>query len=478
MIILSLLLFLNTAMAQSLVKSSNKPNLFLYYSEFPVALEKESKIIKKHIVDSVLYTRKFDLMFSKIPDVLVKTKKSQFILKYKLRTQGFNLYRLELFLIDVNKVIVKRVQAFDNIPHKKLIERIRNATFMFLHNKTVSVENINRFKSLSQKKMFKLGKLTNKSLEKENKPAQFELKDKQLTNIPVVKNKELPQQESLGSPKSRTPSLWDLLKDDDKDIPWVPIKKAQNKKINKIKKITRKARSAFNDLSSIKIAEDDSDSLDVNRIHLSYKYANRELAVSDKIELQTNYHSVLGFSVEWLNYAPLHISPYIFRLIGEFDSPLETEPVQLDAHFNLATSVGYRYSNKYLLGLTYSVDTVNYPNLNIIGEGISPNNITTYWADFDFLNIGIQYNLSFSVGFLLNAKNSGKNQSAEVAALGKFSGNTLNIKYRYYFDDSFIEDIQFWLGLQYREYSLARANQGSDLLIKAQHYIIHYGVFF
>ena len=270
-------------------------------------------------------------------------------------------------------------------------------------------------------------------------------------------------------------SIWSLLRDDDIDIPWLP-KKSQTQSI--IKSLEKKIKSPFNEFSSIKNFDEKLSSLTYHRFHFSYKYALRQLEISDIIKTDIEYHSVIGFSLEWLNYSPRFISPFLYKLSIDFDTPLETTPVQLEGHFNMTSSLGYRFSNRGLVGLSYDIDKMNFPNLNSISSTVSANSFTVYWLDIDYMYIRRNYNLAVSLGTLLNSKNSGKDQTAEIRAVDDFKGNSINIKLRYYLEDKFKGDIQLWMGFQYKKYYLTRTNNGTDTKVSSDNFIYHLGTFF
>lgn len=470
---------LQSSFSQVLTSNSEKPRLFLYSSDLPVKLQESANIFRKHIIDIVLLHQKHDLMLSEIPDKLVKGKTPQFILKYKLRTKNAYSYNLTYVLIDIDKLIVKKEFTFSGINQKELIEKMRLNLTMFLSGKKLSSKQKEKIKRITKNRINKIGniqKITKKPIEQKTPSIAFQEPEKKINLTTKIAKA---QRSRRKSPKAQVPkqgSIWALLRDDDIDIPWVEAKKftAGATPINNKKKV----ETPFNEGSSIKNYNEKLNELTYNRFHISYKCALRQLKIDDIIDTDTEYQSVLGFSLEWLNYAPLYISPIVFRLRTEFDTPLETTPVQLDGHFNVTTSLGYRIRNKHLIGLSYEIDRMNFPNLNQIGSTVVANSFTVYWLDLDYTFLKRNYNLTASIGTLLNTKNSGKEQSAELRAKSDFTGHSLNVKFRYYLEDRYIGDIQLWYGVQFRSYLLSRNNDNGNTYVNATNYIYHLGMYF
>ncbi len=468
--------------AQTLTSTTNKPKLFLYSSDLPIKLEQQSQVIRKHIIDTVLMDNRHDLMLSNIPDQIVTGKTPQFILKYKLRTDGQETYKLSFFLIDIDKHKIIRNAHYPQIKVTQLIEDLRLNLFSFLQNKLISLKERKILRQRTQKKLKTLGNLPRaiRENDKEN-ISKITTTEENALSPPTQKppRQKEKMSRSLQKIKKINKSLWALLKDEDVDIPWVTTKSLNSlKSTPKPKNKPSKISSPFNEGSKINFMLDDSNDLDYNRYHLSYKFAVRNLLIKDIITTDTEYQSVLGISFEWFKYSPLHISPFTFRLKTEFDTPLETQPVQLDGHFNMTGSIGYRFKNRYIFALAYDIDRMNYPNLNEENSTIVPNSFTVYWLDLELIYFHTNFNLGLTVSHLLNSKNSGEDQSAENRAESDFTGQSYNLKLRYYLQDRFFDQFQAWMGLQYRYYNINRKNSGADTKITSRNYIYHFGIYF
>ena len=79
-------------------------------------LKKQEKNLRKHVIDVLLSTQKYNVVFSKIPKIISKGDVSQQILKYKLRTSVISdsLFDVEYFLIDADNIrIIKKIKYID-----------------------------------------------------------------------------------------------------------------------------------------------------------------------------------------------------------------------------------------------------------------------------------------------------------------------------------------------------------------------------
>jgi hypothetical protein len=466
-------------MSQTLTNQSINPRLFLYASDLPITLKNDYLVLRKHIIDILLANQTYDLMLSKIPDQLVKGKTPQLVFKYKIRTKSASTYDISLFLIDIDKLTIKKSHTFEDIKRSNFINSLRENVFTFFSNKKLTTKQDNEFKRRTKRKIQTIGKLKGSDqigkTKTENIPTIVDQSQKASSNKSPSRKDQIKKIGKNKAPKEEHGSIWSLLRDEDIDIPWLP-KKSQTQSI--IKSLEKKVNSPFNEMSSIKNFDEKLNSLTYHRFHVSYKYALRQLEISDIIETDIEYHSVIGFSLEWLNYSPRFISPFLYKLSIDFDTPLETTPVQLEGHFNMTSSLGYRFSNRGLIGLSYDIDKMNFPNLNAISSTVSANSFTVYWLDIDYMYIRRNYNLAFSLGTLINSKNSGKDQTAELRATDDFQGNSVNIKLRYYLEDKFKGDIQLWMGFQYKKYYLTRINNGTDTKINSDNFIYHLGTYF
>jgi hypothetical protein len=478
-IIFFIFIISTSAIAQTLTNQSINSRLFLYSSDLPITLEKDSQIIRKHIIDILLANEKFDLMLSEIPDQLVKAKTPQFVFKYKIRTKSASTYDISLFLIDIDKLSIKKSHIFQDIKRSTFLSNLRKNVFLFFSNKKLTTKQKKEFNKRTQKKIKTIGRLEKRSIKNTAfRPSEVIARaEESVTSTAQNKNinKKLKTSIQKGTKKIENGSIWNLLRDDDVDIPWL-VKKSKTKSF--IKSLEKKISTPFNEISSIKNYDEKLTPLTYHRFHISYKYALRQLEVTDIIDTDIEYHSVIGFSIEWLNYSPRFISRFLYKLSVDFDTPLETTPVQLEGHFNMTSSIGYRYSNRGLIGLSYDIDKMNFPNLNAVSSTVSANSFTVYWLDIDYMYIRRNYNLAVSLGTLLNSKNSGKDQTAELRATDDFKGNSLNFKLRYYMEDKFKGDIQLWMGFQYKKYYLTRTNSSTDTKINSDNFIYHIGTFF
>ncbi len=473
--------------AQVLTPSENKDKLFFYASELPEVLKPSSSLIRKHIIDIVLLTESYNIMLSRIPDELVKAKAPQFILKYKLRTMGKNLYSIELFLINADYVRIERSRLKERVPLHNLTASLRQFTLEFLKNSPLSKTEEKKLAKRNTKMIQKIGKI-------ENKIEMHSLAQSVKDSLEIEKNKQdlsdkksniskihPPQNMTIRNPKEKK-SLWDLLKDQDKDIPWSPEKPIAKATIHAT---ADKRIAPFFDWIKIQPSMAQYQELEFNRFHASYKYAQRSLEIQDIINLNTDYTSVIGFAFEWLKYYPKDVSRKIFKLALEFDSPLETTPVQLEGHFNLKASLAYRITNKLTLGVSYDIDKLNYPNLNQVGTDIVANSYTIYWLGIEGGYFHRDFNTTLALETLYSAKNSSEITTAEERAKEDFNGHAIKYNLRYYFNDLFFEKIQFWIGFQARYYNLSRKNkiignfdENKTTNIKAINYIFHTGVYF
>ena len=237
--------------AQTLTSTTNKPKLFLYSSDLPIKLEQQSQVIRKHIIDTVLMDNRHDLMLSNIPDQIVTGKTPQFILKYKLRTDGQETYKLSFFLIDIDKHKVIRNAHYPQIKVTQLIEDLRLNLFSFLQNKLISLKERKILRQRTQKKLKTLGNLppSIRENDKEN-ISKITTTEENALSPPTQKppRQKEKMSRSLQKIKKINKSLWALLKDEDVDIPWVTTKSLNSlKSTPKPKNKPPKISSPFNE---------------------------------------------------------------------------------------------------------------------------------------------------------------------------------------------------------------------------------------
>lgn len=462
-----------------------KPKLFLYASDLPITLQSSESIIRKHIIDQTLSHQGYDLMFSQIPNYLVKGKQKQFVLKYKIRTDGQFTYRLELFLFDIDNVVQIRYGKLDKIHIHHFVEILRATIQRFLLNQPLSNKEIENSLKTSRKRVKQIKSIISPKINVPPPPLTAVNLAKIIRTKIVISNlKKVLKKDILAtntpSQKSKK-SIWELIRDTDKDIPWKSNKgkktKSNSEEDPNKKSLSEEFAPLF-DPSSFKPLTNNSNTLEYNRFHISYKFAQRELQIEDYISISTKYHSILGFGLDWLRYYPMHISKFIFLLKTEFDTPLTTTPVQLEGHFNFHLSTGYRFKNQYMIAANLDIDRLNFPNLNNIGETISSNSYTIYWGELQLGYFNPKFNYAFSIGVPILTKNSGEDQEIESRATGELTGYTTVAKFRYYTDQFFKDKFRFWMGMQYRRSDVKRQNKISNTEIISQNIIAHFGVYF
>ncbi|HLE12658.1 MAG: hypothetical protein A2504_10080 [Bdellovibrionales bacterium RIFOXYD12_FULL_39_22] len=121
---------------------SENPPLFLFDSELPDSLDGLRRELKRNVIDVVLRSQKYLLVFNKVPLFFPENIEEQFILKYKIRTQRIGkYYRLQLFLFE--GVAVKQVKSLRKIwvPRDQIVSRLRFALYEFIFGKKFVEDN-------------------------------------------------------------------------------------------------------------------------------------------------------------------------------------------------------------------------------------------------------------------------------------------------------------------------------------------------
>ncbi|GEM_PF-6824941 len=474
----SIVIATNSAVAQGKTLRGDKvyAKLFLYGSDLPLALTNRYYELRKHVVDVVLATQKYDIVFSEIPDYLALCETPQFILKYRLRTSGPSQYSLEFFLIDADRVTIVKDIKYEKIHSDELLYLFRLSLYEFILNRTLRPLEEAKFNKESQDKI--------KTFAKENKaekthtptPTASTEKNEIKNNTQLPKNINEKQISKTGPTKK--PSLWELLKDLSKDIPWDnETKIAEDKNSDKLLQQIEETKLNENPFLmwaniSLKGADELSSPLTAHQFHTAWKYVQRELSIKDLAKVRSQFVSVLSFTAEWIYYFPLHISRLMFRTGMELDRAVSTSPIKMDQHFLFRTGVGYRTNNWFMPSLYYEQSSLNYANLNEYGGGIVANTHEIRWISLETAILGNQTYFSTHL-----AKSIASTKNGDPREVSGPSGYRYGVNLRYFFNNKIFK-MRLWGDLEYRRESFTRDNIDNKMEIEKSEYSSRIGIHF
>jgi len=221
-------------------------HLYLYESDLPDSLDAHRREFRKHAMDVALEVPKYILVINKIPNEFPEKIISQYILKYKFRTEVVGkVFRIELALYDGVKMLKLKEDIKNDVFAQDLISTFRTSLFEFLMGKKLTNKQLIDLEKETQKRIdeiskelkaqVKLTKIYSKAWKGEKSnftPALQSFKNTLTTSIPKKKNRQ---------------SLLDLLKDDDDDIDFSDEKRELIK--------NRSERSNQNDKAGLKSAK-------------------------------------------------------------------------------------------------------------------------------------------------------------------------------------------------------------------------------
>jgi hypothetical protein len=462
------------------------PKLFLYASDLPIKLKNQYYVFRKHVVDVVLATQLYNLVFSQIPEYLVKSEEPQFILKYKFRTDGESTYRIELFLIDVDIVQIVREIKWEKIEIEELLYQFRFGLYEFILDKNLRPNEKRKFLKETDKK---IKEIASQRLDKRSPPPPRKITIIEKTNKKIVrKNKKKLEKKGSGKiapskrahGKKQKASLWVLLRDQDKDIPWIVVsEQAQTNDQSEqneegLAPDRKKISNPF--VMWGKISQKDKKelrtNLQTNQFHLAWKYVQRDVFVKDLVKIRSEFYSLFGVTIEWLYFLPIHLSKLVFRTGIELDQTFNTTPIKLAEHFLLRTGFGYRLYNWLMPSLYYEHSDLNYANLNIIGDGIEANHHSVKWLTMEFAILGNQ--LYSSIHFSKSISSSRNRDKREASSP---SGTRYGANVRYFFLNKTI-GIRPWCDIEFRRESFKRENYNNTMTIYKNEYSTRLGVHF
>lgn len=446
------------------------PKMFLYQSDLPLALQEQERLLRKHVIDVILATQKYEVVFSEIPNKLSKARVQQKILKYKIRTDGRDTYRIELFLIDADIIQIIKNQKNEKIHKTQLLQEFRISLYEFILNKKLRAEEKLEFNKVSLNKIKRYQQKVKKN-SKTTKDAATSLASN--TEKPSTPNRKKRAQKNTKVKKSV--GLWDLLTDLDQDEPW---KESNNEaKDEKSKSKNRFSPSnlepnPFRAWARIAQMDDPRDTLSSNQIHLAYKYVDRKAQVRDIIDINNDFFSPIGMTFEWVYYFPRHISPLLFRSTFELDYSTNTEPITMDGHSLFRVGFGYRLNYWYLPSIYYEQSNLNYANLNVIGDGIEANTHQIKWINFEQAFNGNQ--VYFSIHYALSV---GATRNKDARESSPPTGRRLALNLRY-FTQQRLWGGRFWYDIEYRTENFTREMTDQNMSIDKNEFSLRLGVYF
>jgi hypothetical protein len=458
--------------------------LFLFASELPKTLIDQHYVIRKHVVDVILATQKYDLVFSEIPDRLAKSDVSQLILKYKIRTNDDDKFDLEFTYIDADQVSVSKTEVFENIPPRKFLYDFRLHLYEFVLDKKLTFSEMVKYSKKSKSKIEKINKSTIRKVGP--KPTFPEIsstpENKNVNTNPNNKNKKrnIKAKVRKSKPQPEKLSLWALLKDTDRDRTWLEKKedKAKEEKKNKSKDVKRAVVkpfvNPFLNIGSISLKTDDEFNIDLgtDQFHFGWKFVHRKLNIDDLIELTNEFDSLLGTTFEWIIYQPIHVSRYFLRAGFEIDKALNTTPIDMNDHFLFRVGLGYRLPNRLLPTVYYERSSLVYANLNNVGEGLVSNSQTVNWLNFELAYLGLKSYVSIHLA-----------KSAYISKLGdtREASSATGFRYGYnlrYFFSTKVFGLKWWGDFEYRKGIYSRENIDTELELSKQEYSFRVGIHF
>ncbi|OFZ26177.1 MAG: hypothetical protein A2381_08660 [Bdellovibrionales bacterium RIFOXYB1_FULL_37_110] len=469
--------------------AGDNPKLFLFSSDLPLSLFNQYYILRKHVVDVVLATQLYDLVFSKIPEYLARSKKPQFILKYKLRTDGPDSYRIEFFLIDADAVQIIKQDKHEKISLSELLYEFRLGLYEFILEKKLRPEEKETFQKASQNKIDSIHK---QKLDKRPIPVQEKFSGQpDLTQPPTLQEtknltsdpKKVHTLKTLSSTLSSSEiksSLWKLLEDSDSDVPWnlqsTSLNNSQNNnKSHKTSPLNQtNVTNPFILGANIALKTDDelSQRLGSHQFHFAWKYVQRRLVITDLVRIENEFYSLIGFTTEWIYYNPLHISKLLFRNGIEIDKALKTRPIDMKGHFLFRSGVGYKLNSWFLPSLYYEQSDLHYANLNEYGKGIVANYHSLKWISFEPAILGNKTYLSLHFAKSIAGSKNGDPREKDGPDGYRYGWNV-----RYFFSNK-LWRTRFWADGEYRKETFRRDNINNKLEINKQEYSARLGVYF
>lgn len=463
--------------------------LFLYSSELPVPLLKYTKEFRKQVIDVILATQKYEVVFSKIPDILAKSHKKQKILKYKLRTTD-QYYNLEYTLIDADEVQIIKSETYTGLSQNNLIYLFRLHLYEFILDRKLSPISV---KQQIQRSINRAPKISPKLLKElrpnSSSPSAQEVND-ELQLSRATKKINTPQHKSIKAKSTNKTnpkkSIWALLKDDERDITWLQRDiKTQENKNNENKKETEEKKvsnfssqigiNPFMNIGSISLKGDDEFTQDIStdQIHFAWKYVQRKQDIEDIISLENTFNSTLSFIIETIFYNPIHHSKIFYRLGLEYDAALNTEPIDMEDHLLLRAGFGYRLNYRLIPSFYLERSNLNYANLNTIGGGIESNTHSIYWANSEIAFLLPKNYLSLHFAKSIYATKNGDTRESSAP-----SGIRIGANIRHYFQAK-IWALKLWTGLEYRYSKFSRKNSTiNDMSIKKSEATLYFGIYF
>jgi len=429
-----------------------QPKLFLYASDLPTPLKTYQESLQLHSIDVLLATQKFNIVFSNIPEYLSKSNRDQYVLKYKIRT-GSNLnYKISYYLYDINELIQVREQSFLSTK-KNILRNFRLGLYEFILMKKLTAPEMRKFDQYSKDRIESIKKKYQTNLAP--LPIQ-QPKDKELAPINTEQEVAIISIAEQNKEAHQSKSIWDLIRDKDRDISWSnPQNKATQKNHKKEKSrnfsLTPEVRNPFTKIGSkSKVSSDEEpDHLRTHIIHIAWKYINRSLDIKDLIQLRSKFESNIGLNLEWIFYDHYNFSKLFYRLQYEIDKTFNTSPIDLSSHYRIRPGVGYRLTESFILSSYYERSNLVFANLNNIGDTISESNYNLDFLVFESSYLTDSIFLTVQLSTPLHSSPSTKDSSTE-----SIHGLRVGAMARYYFPSLFL-GISPWIELEgyYDRYS-------------------------
>ena len=447
-------------------KSSEISKIFIYQSRLPNSLIRKKKNLRSHVIDVLLSTQKYEVVFSKIPEFIARGDIPQVILKYKIRTgQSLkSLFDLEFTLIDADAVKIKKTIRYVDIPKSKLLYQFRLHLYEFILGKKLTNQEEKKFAIKSKIKIAKLDKALASEppsaegqpsigdIKKNNKKIKNNINKLEIIDPPVNKPKVSQNKNEVINKKSL--SLWDLLKDNDEDSSWAVLiieknqsrSEEENKSNENNKDQNDKITGPANPFLKTKIflKEEDQEDIRIDMFHIAWRIVDREQEVTDLVALTNSFFSILGLTFEWVIHNPFNIENLFFRTGFEVDKSLKTTPIKLSDHSLFRLGFGLKLPLNILPSIYLETNSLVFANLNTAGEGFQDNIISIYWTTLELayltekFYLGLQYSQSLDTSTLLEGIN-----------FTNLKGNRIGANVRY-FSDYKIFSLDLWADLEYR----------------------------
>ena len=449
-----------------------RTKVFLYQSKLPKSLVNSKDELRRHVIDVLLSTQKYNVVFSKIPEFIAKGDVPQVVLKYKLRTSTTvsSLFNIEFKLINADTVKVIKTINYVDIPKSRLFYQFRLHLYEFILGKKLTNAQEMKFNKVSSSKIkkFKINKKSTANpddTEKNNtSPRQIKSSKKAVavTNTPPpFMNKGLAATSSpkaAPTPSSKKITLWDLLKDNDQDRSWLSETVSDKSLLNKETDDQKKEKGAETQQVDSKIVgpanpflktrvtikEDETQDIRFDMFHIAWRVVKRDQEVTDLVGLTNNFFSVLGLTFEWVIHNPLNIKNLYFRTGFEVDKSLKTEPIKLSDHSLFRAGFGVKLPLNILPSLYIETNSLVFANLNRAGEGFQDNIVSVYWSTLELailtksLYLGAQYSKSIDSSTLLEGINFANLQGERFGATAR------------YFSNLSIFSLKLWTDVEYR----------------------------